>query len=315
MRPAADVRPANRRCSMRIPAFALALLIPATAAAQSYQTDFPAEEFRARHARVFEQIGATAVAVVQGVSQTEGYTLPRQHNTFYYLSGIETPGAYLLLDGRTKTVTIYLPPRNARLEAAEGRVLSAEDADLVKRIAGVDDVKPVTEMTEGNWPLVAGRRRRRQGRRTRRRAGGDLCGVQSGREPRAKPRRAGGSRGGARQRLLGRGAHASAPLRRAAANAPPARRRAQPEPDPRRDAQHQERARDCDDSPRLPARGPRRDGSHAQHRAGRDRISARCRGPLRVQGERCAARRLSVDHRHAAPTTSATCTTSAIPPR
>jgi Xaa-Pro aminopeptidase len=140
---------------MRIAAFVLALLIPAAAAAQYYQTDFPAEEFRARHAKVFEQIGANAVAVVQGVSQTEGYTLPRQHNTFYYLSGIETPGAYLLLDGRTKTVTIYLPPRNARLEAAEGRVLSAEDADLVKRIAGVDDVKAVTAMTEGNWPLMA----------------------------------------------------------------------------------------------------------------------------------------------------------------
>ena len=122
---------------MRIPAFAIALLIPVNAAAQSYQTDFPAEEFKARHARVFEQIGATAVAVVQGVPQTEGYTLPRQHNTFYYLSGIETPGAYLLLDGRTKTVTLYLPPRNPRLEAAEGRVLSAEDADLVKRISGV----------------------------------------------------------------------------------------------------------------------------------------------------------------------------------
>ena len=139
---------------MRIPAFAIALLIPASAAAQHYQTDFPAEEFKARHAKVFEQIGANAVAVVQGVSQTEGFTLPRQHNTFYYLCGIETPGAYLLLDGRTKTVTIYLPPRNARLEAAEGRVLSAEDADLVKRIAGVDDVKPMTAMTEGNWPLV-----------------------------------------------------------------------------------------------------------------------------------------------------------------
>src|SRR5688572_2823162 len=53
--------------------------------AQYHQSDFPAEEFRARHARVFEQIGANAVAVVQGVGQTEGFTLPRQHNTFYYL--------------------------------------------------------------------------------------------------------------------------------------------------------------------------------------------------------------------------------------
>ncbi|HSC29599.1 MAG TPA: Xaa-Pro aminopeptidase [Vicinamibacterales bacterium] len=133
----------------------LALFAAAPAAAQYYQTDFPPEEFRARHTKVFDQIGANAVAVVQGMPQTAGFTFPRQHNTFYYLSGIETPGAYLLLDGRTKTVTIYLPARNPRLEAAEGRVLSAEDADLVKRIAGVDEVKPLAEMAGTNWPLVA----------------------------------------------------------------------------------------------------------------------------------------------------------------
>src|ERR1700752_2697769 len=116
------------------------VLVRATAGAQYYQTDFPAEEFRARHAQVFARIGEDAVAVVQGVHQTEGFTLPRQHNTFYYLSGIETPGAYLLLDGRTKKVTLYLPARNPRLEAAEGRVLSAEDVDVVKRISGADQV-------------------------------------------------------------------------------------------------------------------------------------------------------------------------------
>ena len=139
---------------MRMLALVCTLLLPATASAQYYQTDFPADEFKARHAKVLDRIGANAVAVVQGVSQTEGFTLPRQHNTFYYLSGIETPGAYLLLDGRTRSVTIYLPPRNARLEAAEGRVISADDVDLVKRIAGVDAVKAVTEMRDGNWPLV-----------------------------------------------------------------------------------------------------------------------------------------------------------------
>jgi Xaa-Pro aminopeptidase len=131
------------------------LLTGITARAQYYQTDFPAEEFRSRHAKVFDQIGPTAVAVVQGVAQTEGFTLPRQHNTFYYLSGIETPGAYLLLDGRTKKVTIYLPARNPRLEAAEGRVLSAEDGELVMRISGADEVKPLQQMVDTNWPLVA----------------------------------------------------------------------------------------------------------------------------------------------------------------
>ena len=136
-------------------ALALTLLAASPAAGQYYQTDFPADEFRSRHARVVEQIGTSAVAVVQGVAQTEGFTYPRQHNTFYYLCGIETPGAYLLIDGRTKRTTIYLPARNPRLEAAEGRVLSAEDAELVSRISGVDEVKPLVEMTGSNWPLVS----------------------------------------------------------------------------------------------------------------------------------------------------------------
>ena len=123
--------------------------------------------------------------------QTEGFTLPRQHNTFYYLSGIETPGAYLLLDGRTKKVTIYLPARNPRLEAAEGRVLSAEDADLVMRISGVDEVQPLQQMVDTNWPLIGAGEPAPGGRRTRPAAGGDLRGVQPGREPGPEPRRAG----------------------------------------------------------------------------------------------------------------------------
>ena len=65
-----------------------------------YQTDFPPDEFKARWARIYDQIGDDAVAVVQGVGLTPGFMFPRQHNEFYYLCGVETPGAYLMLDGR-----------------------------------------------------------------------------------------------------------------------------------------------------------------------------------------------------------------------
>ena len=141
--------------------------------------------------RCSRRSASNAVAVVQGVHQTEGFTLPRQHNTFYYLSGIETPGAYLLLDGRTKKTTIYLPPRNQRLEAAEGRVLSADDVELVKRVSGADDVASVEAMATAGWPLTLGAAGAAggRGRRTRRRAAGDLRRVQPGRKPRPEPRR------------------------------------------------------------------------------------------------------------------------------
>ena len=116
-----------------------------------YQTDFPPEEFRARWSAVCDRIGPNAVAVAQGAPLTNGFQYPRQSNTLYYLSGIETPGAYLLLDGRTRRVTLYLPLRNERLERSEGKVLSAADADLVRRLVGVDEVRAVTEMGT-SWP-------------------------------------------------------------------------------------------------------------------------------------------------------------------
>jgi Xaa-Pro aminopeptidase len=135
----------------------IASLLAPTAAAQHYQSDFPPEEFKARWQRVFAKIGDNAVAVAQGMPLTDGFQLPRQYNSFYYLSGIETPNAYILLDARTRTVTLYLPARNERLERAEGKVLSADDAELVKRLTGVDDVKPVDAMLGGSWPLAPAR--------------------------------------------------------------------------------------------------------------------------------------------------------------
>lgn len=143
----------TRTCTL---ALATVLLLAPPARAQIYQTDFPPEEFRARWQQVFDRIGKDAVAVVQGVPMTTGFVVPRQSNSFYYLCGVETPGAYLLLDGRTRQVTLYLPPRNERLERNEGKVLSAEDAEEVEALSGVDAVRPTTAMT-GDWPLGTSR--------------------------------------------------------------------------------------------------------------------------------------------------------------
>ncbi|HYV04540.1 MAG TPA: aminopeptidase P N-terminal domain-containing protein, partial [Blastocatellia bacterium] len=126
------------------------LLLPIALMAQTphYQTHFPPEEFRARWTTVFDKIGDRAVAIVQGVPLARGFALPRQSNEFYYLSGIETPGAYLLLDGRTRKVTLILPPRNERLERSEGKVLSSDDAELVKQLTGADAVASTRSMGE-----------------------------------------------------------------------------------------------------------------------------------------------------------------------
>ena len=131
----------------------LLFAIPAAAFGQAgvwYQRDFPQQEFRSRWEKVFDKIGGGAVAVVQGAPQTNGFIMPRQSNEFYYLCGIETPHAYLLLDGRNRSATLYLPPRNQRLESAEGKVLSADDAEEVKGLTGVKSVLS-TDVIRGEW--------------------------------------------------------------------------------------------------------------------------------------------------------------------
>jgi Xaa-Pro aminopeptidase len=115
-----------------------------------YQTDFPPQEFEARWKTVFERIGNRAIAIVAGAPQANGFLVPRQSNEFYHLCGIETPHSYLILDGRDRHVTLLLPPRDVRLESAEGRVLSADDAELAKRLTGVGAVASTKAMTE-DW--------------------------------------------------------------------------------------------------------------------------------------------------------------------
>lgn len=108
-----------------------------------FQSDFPAEEFAQRRSRVMDAIGKEGVAIVQGAAGVDGFKVFRQSNEFYYLTGLETPHAYLVLDGRTRRTTLYLPNRNEALERSTGRMWSAEDAADVTRLTGVDAVAPV----------------------------------------------------------------------------------------------------------------------------------------------------------------------------
>lgn len=108
-----------------------------------FQTDFPVEEFAQRRGRVMDAIGAEAIAIVQGAPGVDGFKVFRQSNEFYYLTGLETPHAYLVLDGRTRRTTLYLSHRNESVERSTGRTWSAEDTAEVTRLTGVDAVAPV----------------------------------------------------------------------------------------------------------------------------------------------------------------------------
>ena len=121
----------------------LLVFLAASAAAQDtakYQTDFPAEELASRRARVLDAIGSDAIALVQGAATEPGFVVFRQSNELYYLTGLEVPQSYLLLDGRARRALLFLPHRDVRKERGEGKTLSAEDAEEVARLTGVDEV-------------------------------------------------------------------------------------------------------------------------------------------------------------------------------
>lgn len=136
----------------RLIIFLFLLIVPISASAQvgfsPFREDFPPAEFAARRAKVLESIGPTAIALVQGAPSPAGYTRFRQSNEFYYLCGIEVPHAYLLLDGPNKITRLYLPHRNPGRERAEGKLLSAEDVDEIKKLSGVDYVYGIDILSE-----------------------------------------------------------------------------------------------------------------------------------------------------------------------
>ena len=120
-----------------------------------FTTDFPPEEFAERRARVYEAMGKNGIALIQGAPMPHGYVKFRQYNEFYYLCGVESPYSYLLLNGSTQTATVYLPARNERRERVEGKLFSAEDDQLVRKLTGIDSVSAVGMLSEHLAQLTA----------------------------------------------------------------------------------------------------------------------------------------------------------------
>ncbi len=105
-----------------------------------YQTDFSVEEFRTRRASLCRAMGKDAMALLQGAEGPVGDEPFSQAADFYYLCGIETPRAYLLIDGKDARTTAFLP-RASQLDVQSTRPPACvESADIVLERTGVDAV-------------------------------------------------------------------------------------------------------------------------------------------------------------------------------
>jgi Xaa-Pro aminopeptidase len=124
-----------------LPVLVLLSLVPASAGQipQGVFTDaFPPEEFALRRAAVIDAIG-DAVAIIQGAVEKPAELAFRQSAQFFYLSGVEVPRAILVIDGRTKSSTLYIDPAGFKVRSYGPSLTVSPDA---AKITGLDAVLP-----------------------------------------------------------------------------------------------------------------------------------------------------------------------------
>ena len=110
-----------------------------------FQANFGPEEFARRREAVFSMLEVDDVALLQGAAAPRSSEFFRQANDFFYLSGVEVPHAYLLLDVKSRSTTLYCPPDSA-VERSEGRRLSADNADEARSWTGIEAVEPLESL-------------------------------------------------------------------------------------------------------------------------------------------------------------------------
>lgn len=136
------------------PAVATAINLPAAAYNAAFDDSLTSalapitrEEFAGRRSKVYEAIGENiAVLCGQYISPNE-YRRPRQANNFYYLTGVDTPNSAVLLDGRTKQATLFVP----------GSDLAA--AEAITSRTGIERIVATTEFNNTVRSTAEGRSR------------------------------------------------------------------------------------------------------------------------------------------------------------
>jgi Xaa-Pro aminopeptidase len=104
------------------------------------------DELTARRRRVLEALPDDALVLVRGGRPLAAMQRFRQTNDFAYLTGVEVPGAYLLLDARTREATVYLAHRDEQRERNDGPMRAAEDAPAVAAATGATHVAGVERL-------------------------------------------------------------------------------------------------------------------------------------------------------------------------
>ena len=126
--------------------FATPLFILVLVSSVFAQQPFNKSEFVARRARLFEKI-SDGVAVIFAAKGQHYPVKFRQAPDFYYLTGIEEPGAVLVLSGPSKSAILFAPRRSEPQIRADGpgiwQLEKREDVYGLTRVQPIEEFLPM----------------------------------------------------------------------------------------------------------------------------------------------------------------------------
>lgn len=114
---------------------------------------FNASFFKGNRERLLKMLPKDSVAIIHSANEfikgADTLHPYRQDSSFFYLTGIESPGCSLLLipdNGKKPEEVLFVPPIDPEKEKWEGKMLSASDAreiSGIKAIQTTNDFKTV----------------------------------------------------------------------------------------------------------------------------------------------------------------------------
>lgn len=116
------------------------------------------KDFHAGRRAALMECTGDELLVFRGLPGPRDNVAFRQDKTFWYLTGVESPDAALVLDGKSGKQILFLPTTNPAAEIWEGELWDASDP-WVRDLTGLEDVRSVDELLETVESLLDGRKR------------------------------------------------------------------------------------------------------------------------------------------------------------
>ncbi len=111
-------------------------VLASPAIAQDMWKYFTPDDFARRRSAVMDTIGG-GVAVFLGAELPEAYVKFRQDNNFYYLTGVETPDAVLIIDGSARTSYLLVPEFTPGDIKREARIVPGSEAAALYKMDSI----------------------------------------------------------------------------------------------------------------------------------------------------------------------------------